>query len=194
MTNRNVIPFPNKTDATAKKTFCLIHQQEISAGAVNSLDAVLSSVSWILYIFYSNMFLPRKNSHKTQLQASVHLLLHSFSSLYSKKKKKPLLKWLNKTRRQCSAPAHDDDDDVDDGGSGGDEDIQSASCCGSQFLAVRTTDVTKLPKATTRAPSINFQESPWKRHKQQEESRWSQNRTCLHIFCWGSQMVSSWRE
>ena len=111
-----------------------------------------------------------------------------------KKKKKTLLKWLNKTRRQCSAPAHDDDDDVDDGGSGGDEDLQSASCWGSQFLAVRTTDVTKLPKATTRAPSINFQESPWKRHKQQEESRWSQNRTCLHIFCWGSQMVSSWRE
>lgn len=29
-----------------------------------------------------------------------------------------------------------------------------------QFLAVRITDVTKLPKATSRAPSINFQEIP----------------------------------
>lgn len=39
---------------------------------------------------------------------------------------------------------------VDNGG--GDE--------GFQFLAVRITDVTKLPKATTKAPSINFQEIP----------------------------------
>lgn len=30
----------------------------------------------------------------------------------------------------------------------------------SQFLAVKITDVTKLPKATSRAASISFQEMP----------------------------------
>ena len=36
----------------------------------------------------------------------------------------------------------------------------SPSSRGFQFLAVITTDVTKLPKATTRAPSMNFQDIP----------------------------------
>lgn len=51
--------------------------------------------------------------------------------------------------------AHDDDDDGDDA-----DDLKSAPCRAVQFLAVRITDVTKLPRATTRAPSINFQEIP----------------------------------
>lgn len=46
---------------------------------------------------------------------------------------------------------------VDDGG---DDDDDDDDCEGFQFLAVRITDVTKLPKATTKAPSINFQEIP----------------------------------
>lgn len=44
----------------------------------------------------------------------------------------------------------------DDGG----DDDNDVDVEGFQFLAVRITDVTKLPKATTNAPSINFQESP----------------------------------
>lgn len=36
----------------------------------------------------------------------------------------------------------------------------SSNYRGFQFLAVKIIDVTKLPRATTRAPSINFQEIP----------------------------------
>lgn len=56
----------------------------------------------------------------------------------------------NEDWRFISAPAHDEDE----------EGFQSAPCRAFQFLAVRITDVTKLPKATTRAPNINFQEIP----------------------------------
>lgn len=42
MTNRNVIPFPNKTDVTGKNLLSF-PSAEISAGIVNSLDAVQSS-------------------------------------------------------------------------------------------------------------------------------------------------------